>query len=110
MPPGREWNHVDGSARETRASCGRSVAGLQLRPVDQGNQSSRVHPAAFHSLLRRWELPCRPPPRPRALWEKLQALFVEERRKGVLDISLIPSSITAHEAGFIDRANEVIVG
>ena len=35
---------------------------------------------------------------------------MEERRKGVLDISLIPSSITAHGPGYIDRENEIIVG
>ena len=51
-----------------------------------------------------------PTPRTLALWAKLQALFVEERKKSVLDISLVPSSITAHEPGYIDRANEVIVG
>jgi formate C-acetyltransferase len=48
--------------------------------------------------------------RTRRIWEKLQALFVEERRKGVLDISQIPSSITAHSPGYIDRDNEIIVG
>ncbi len=51
-----------------------------------------------------------PTPRTRAIWTKLQAMFVEERKKGVLDVSPIPSSITAHEPGYIDRANEVIVG
>ncbi len=44
------------------------------------------------------------------IWSKLQELFVEERRKGVLDVSQIPSSITAHPPGYIDRENEVIVG
>src|ERR1700739_577095 len=44
------------------------------------------------------------------LWNRLNALFTEERRKGVLDISLIPSSITAHNPGYIDRDNEIIVG
>ena len=44
------------------------------------------------------------------LWNRLNKLFVEERKKGVLDISLIPSSITAHDPGYIDRSNEVIVG
>src|SRR5690349_9456932 len=48
--------------------------------------------------------------RTRALWNQLNELFVEERRKGVLDISLIPSSITAHDPGYIDRNNEIIVG
>ena len=37
-------------------------------------------------------------------------MFVEERKKGVLDISQVPSSITAHGPGYIDRENEVIVG
>src|SRR4051794_11061506 len=34
--------------------------------------------------------------RTKAVWKKLTDLFVEERKKSVLDISLIPSSITAH--------------
>jgi len=48
--------------------------------------------------------------RTKNIWDQLNRLFVEERRKGVLDISQIPSSITAHAPGYIDRDNEVIVG
>jgi formate C-acetyltransferase len=48
--------------------------------------------------------------RTEAIWEKLTRLFVEERRKGVLDVSPVPSSITAHAPGYIDRENEVILG
>jgi len=44
------------------------------------------------------------------LWKQLGDLFSEERRKGVLDISPIPSSITSHAPGYIDRENEIIVG
>jgi formate C-acetyltransferase len=44
------------------------------------------------------------------IWSILEALFVEERKKGVLDVSQIPSSITAHPPGYIDRDHEVIVG
>jgi formate C-acetyltransferase len=44
------------------------------------------------------------------LWDRLSELFIEERKKGVLDVSQIPSSITAHAPGYIDRENEVIVG
>ncbi|MGZ8283090.1 MAG: formate C-acetyltransferase [Allosphingosinicella sp.] len=51
-----------------------------------------------------------PSERTKAVWDRLVALFVEERKKSVLDVSQIPSSITAHEAGYIDRDNEVIVG
>ena len=48
--------------------------------------------------------------RTRKIWDQLNRLFVEERKKGVLDVSQIPSSITAHGPGYIDRENEVIVG
>jgi formate C-acetyltransferase len=49
-------------------------------------------------------------PRTTAIWARLNELFVEERKKGVLDVSQVPSSITAHGPGYIDRENEVIVG
>jgi formate C-acetyltransferase len=49
-------------------------------------------------------------PRTKRIWERLNELFVEERTKGVLDISQVPSSITAHAPGYIDRDHEVIVG
>src|SRR5436305_8778592 len=48
--------------------------------------------------------------RTKNLWARLSDLFVEERKKGVLDVSPIPSSITAHSPGYIDRENEIIVG
>src|SRR5882672_5388554 len=49
--------------------------------------------------------------RTKRIWKKLEAMFLEERKKkGVLDVSLVPSSITAHAPGYIDKANEVIVG
>ena len=48
--------------------------------------------------------------RTKRIWKKLTDMFVEERKKGVLDVSLIPSSITAHAPGYIDKENEVIVG
>jgi len=51
-----------------------------------------------------------PTPRTQKLWGTLTELFVQERAKGVLDVSQIPSSITAHAPGYIDRPNEVIVG
>jgi formate C-acetyltransferase len=51
-----------------------------------------------------------PTERTNAIWAQLQALFVKEREKGVLDVSQIPSTIVAHEAGYIDKDNEVIVG
>ena len=44
------------------------------------------------------------------IWKKLQDLFIEERKKQVLDVSQIPSTITAHAPGYIDKDHEVIVG
>jgi formate C-acetyltransferase len=49
-------------------------------------------------------------PRTRRIWAMLNDLFVEERRKGVLDISQVPGSITSHPPGYIDRDHEIIVG
>jgi formate C-acetyltransferase len=49
-------------------------------------------------------------PRTLGIWERLGKLFLEERKKQVLDVSQIPSSITAHAPGYIDKASEIIVG
>lgn len=51
-----------------------------------------------------------PTPRTRGLWEKLQPLLVEEREKGILDVSQVPSGIVAHAPGYIDKDREIIVG
>jgi formate C-acetyltransferase len=51
-----------------------------------------------------------PTERTRRVWERLQDLFIDERKKGVLDISLLPSSITSHAPGYIDRESEIVVG
>jgi formate C-acetyltransferase len=44
------------------------------------------------------------------MWKTLQPLLAKEREKGILDVSQIPSSILAHEPGYIDKENEIIVG
>lgn len=52
-----------------------------------------------------------PSPRTKAVWDKLQPYFAEERKKGVLDVDAArPSTLLAHPPGWIDRDNEVIVG
>src|SRR3974390_2525132 len=48
--------------------------------------------------------------RTKKIWNQLNQLFAEERKKGVLDVSQVPSSITAHGPGYIDQDNELIVG
>ncbi len=45
------------------------------------------------------------------VWDKCTALLKEELKKGVLDIDVDHvSGINAYDAGYIDKANEVIVG
>ncbi|MEG4071305.1 formate C-acetyltransferase [Microcoleus sp. Pol14C2] len=45
------------------------------------------------------------------LWKKVLELMKQEREKGVLDVDTkVPTSITAHAAGYIDRDLEQIVG
>ncbi|WP_029287720.1 formate C-acetyltransferase [Cellulomonas sp. HZM] len=52
-----------------------------------------------------------PTPRTTGIWDKLSAMFPAERAKGVYDIDQhTPSTITSHAPGYIDEANEVIVG
>lgn len=50
-------------------------------------------------------------PRTQKIMEKINALLKEERKKGILDVSLdVGTSITAHQAGYIDKDLELIVG
>ncbi len=52
-----------------------------------------------------------PTARTQQLWHKVADLMALEREKGVLDVdTTTPSSITAHEAGYIDAELEQIVG
>jgi len=57
------------------------------------------------------EFLAKPTQRTLAVWEKLQPLFREEIKKGVLDVDpSTPSTLTAFGPGYIDKDNEVIVG
>ena len=50
-------------------------------------------------------------PRTQQLWQEVSELMRQEREKGVLDADTkIPTSITAHDAGYINRELEQIVG
>src|SRR5215813_12255492 len=52
-----------------------------------------------------------PTERTKAVWAALQPSLREEAKKGVLDVDAsTPSTMTSHAPGYIDRANEVIVG
>lgn len=49
--------------------------------------------------------------RTKGIWDKMMKLMEVEIEKGILDLDVnTPSSITSHEAGYIDKDNEVIVG
>ena len=49
--------------------------------------------------------------RTRRMWDKISELIREEKEKGILDADTdLPSSITSHTPGYIDRENEVVVG
>jgi formate C-acetyltransferase len=52
-----------------------------------------------------------PTPRTTALWHRLTDMFVDERVRGIYDVDAhVPSSITAHAPGYIDRGQELVVG
>jgi formate C-acetyltransferase len=53
---------------------------------------------------------CGPTERTRSLWQSLTPLLAEEREKGIIDVSQVPSGILAHGPGYIDRDKEIIVG
>jgi len=99
---------------------------LAGRPVHRGQQAWRAfNPGRWKSAIDVRDFIVRnltsylgdesflagPSPRTRAVWDKLQPYFAEERKKGVLDVDAArPSTLLAHPAGWIDRENEVIVG
>lgn len=52
-----------------------------------------------------------PTERTLGVWRRITDRFPEERAKGVLDVAYdVPSGITAHAPGYIDRDRELIVG
>lgn len=75
---------------------------IDVRDFIQANVTPYEGDAAFLSG---------PTDRTRAVWEKVSALFPQERSKGVLDVdAATPSTITSHAPGWIDRDRELIVG
>jgi formate C-acetyltransferase len=52
-----------------------------------------------------------PTARTTGIWAKLTAMFPEERERGIYDVDPhTPGTITSHAPGYIDQANELIVG
>src|SRR3954447_13151741 len=45
-----------------------------------------------------------PTPRTERIWQRLQLMFVEERRRGIYDVDAhTPSTITSHAPGYLDK-------
>ncbi len=52
-----------------------------------------------------------PTEKTKKIWDKLSAMFVTEREKGVYDAETrLPQSLDTYGAGYIDKDNEVVVG
>ena len=76
--------------------------GIEVRDFIQANYTPYTGDASFLA---------EPTERTLVVWDRVSALFPEERRKGVLDVdAATPSGITSHLPGFIDRERELIVG
>ena len=83
-------------------SAGAWQSNVDVRDFIQKNYTPYV---GDHSFL------SGPTARTAQVWKKVVELFKHEReRGGVLGVSQIPSSITAHVPGYIDRSTELIVG
>ena len=81
---------------------GRWLDRIDVRDFIQANVTPYCGDAAFLAG---------PTERTRALWARLSVMFRDERARGVYDIDpRIPSSITSHAPGYIDREHELIVG
>ncbi|HTH17792.1 MAG TPA: formate C-acetyltransferase [Magnetospirillum sp.] len=87
------WKGFAGVAWKTR---------VDVRDFIQNNYTPYLGDASFLSG---------PTARTRTLWAHLGELLKEERAKGILNASVDrPAGITAHDAGYIDRGLEIIVG
>jgi formate C-acetyltransferase len=75
---------------------------IEVRDFIQKNYSPYTGDASFLKA---------PTDRTKLLWQQVLNLMGEEQKKGVLDAETEKvSSITAHEAGFIDKDLELVVG
>ena len=91
------------SARKTNAHSGPGCG----RRKSTSATSSSINYEPYHgdeaSLRGR-------PSEPTAIWKKLTDLFVEERKKGVLDVRRFRARSPRTKPGYIDKDNEIIVG
>src|ERR1700754_3958661 len=96
-----EPEHKSATEKQAALKPGRWTKEINVRNFIQNNYEPYYGDESFLAG---------PTKRTLLIWKKLTDMFVEERKKGVLDVSQVPSSITAHDAGYIDQENEIIVG
>src|SRR5665647_2976895 len=76
--------------------------GIDVRDFIQRNYTPYTGDASFLAG---------PTARTTGIWAKLSVMFPEERERGIYDVDAnTPGTITSHPAGYIDQANELIVG
>lgn len=76
--------------------------GVDVRDFIQRNYTPYLGDASFLAG---------PTARTTGIWERLTAMFPAERERGIYDVDpSTPSTITSHAPGYIDQANELIVG
>ncbi len=106
---GKIWDHaITGNAGDPRAYAWRGFTtgewcdSIDVRGFIQANYTPYEGDGSFLADAT---------PRTKGVWDKLSAMFPEEREKGVYDVDWkTPASITSHGPGYIDQDNEVIVG
>ncbi|MBF0688487.1 MAG: formate acetyltransferase, partial [Cellulomonas sp.] len=76
--------------------------GIDVRDFIQRNYTPYTGDASFLAG---------PTERTTGVWTALTKMFPEERERGIYDVDAkTPSTITSHAPGYIDQANELIVG
>lgn len=90
----KQWEGFDRAGEWTKEIDVRGFIQANYTPYD-GDESFLVGPTEKSTKL----------------WNKIQALYEEEREKGVLDVDTkTPSSIDAYAPGYVDQNLETIVG
>ena len=90
----KQWEGFDRAGEWTKEIDVRGFIQANYTPYD-GDESFLVGPTEKSTKL----------------WNKIQALYEEEREKGVLDVDTkTPSSIDAYAPGYVDQDLETIVG
>ena len=86
---------------------------LWKRRMEKKNRCKKLHSKKLHTIWRRLIILVGATEKTKKLWDEVLALYEKERNSngGVLDIDTKTiSTVSAHEAGYIDKNLEEIVG